>query len=46
MTTRDFSREFYQAPQVKEVGFMVPQSLLVTLSIEGEVEDFEDGGDI
>lgn len=36
----------YQDPTLEEIEFNVPRSLLVSLSVCGEVEDWEDGGEL
>ncbi len=39
-------RMVYQEPLFEEIEFNVPRSLLVSLSVCGEVEDWEDGGEL
>ncbi|WP_161780595.1 hypothetical protein [Porphyromonas sp. COT-290 OH860] len=46
MKTKELIRELYHAPLAQVIDFRISANLLVTLSIEGDVEDFEDGGDL
>ena len=46
MKTIEFGREVYSKPEVEVVILAKPLSLLENVSVEGTIEDFEDGGEL